>query len=60
MNEQEKIYQAYGNAIFNLQNWVNVIERGDKLTRVQEIERLKGALAYFRDVHKKFEEFINK
>ena len=57
MNEQEKIYQAYGNAIFNMQNWLNAIERG-KLTREKEIEVLNNALDYFRKAHKQFYDFI--
>lgn len=58
MSEQEKIYQAYGNAIFNMQNWINVIERGNKLTRKEEIEHLNEALDYFRKAHKQFYNFI--
>ena len=58
MSEQEKIYQAYGNCIFNMQNWINVMSRGDKLTRKEEIERLNEALDYFRRAHKQFRKQI--
>ena len=58
MSEEEKIYQAYGNAIFNMQNWIDVMERGNKLTRKEEIERLNEALDYFRSAHKQFEDYI--
>lgn len=57
-SEEEKIYQAYGNAIFNMQNWINVIERGNKLTRKEEIERLNEALDNFRRAHKQFNDYI--
>lgn len=60
MKEQEKIYQAYANAIFNLNNWINIIERGNKLTRKQEIEKLKAALSPFYDAQKMFAKYINK
>ena len=58
MSEEEKIYQAYGNAIFNMQNWINVIERGNKLTRKEEIEHLNKALDLFRRAHKQFNDYI--
>ena len=58
LHEEEKIYQAYGNAIFNMQNWIDVIERGNKLTRKEEIERLNEALDYFRRAHKQFKDYI--
>jgi len=58
LREEEKIYQAYGNAIFNMQNWIDVIERGNKLTRKEEIERLNEALDYFRRTHKQFKDYI--
>lgn len=58
MSEEEKIYQAYGNAIFNMQNWINVIERGNKLTRKEEIEHLNEALDNFRRAHKQFKDYI--
>jgi len=58
LREEEKIYQAYGNAIFNMQNWIDVIERDNKLTRKEEIERLNEALDYFRRAHKQFEDYI--
>jgi len=58
LREEEKIYQAYGNAIFNMQNWIDVIERGNRLTRKEEIERLNEALDYFRRAHKQFKDYI--
>ena len=58
MTEEEKIFKAYANAIFNMQNWVNVIERGNKLTRKEEIERLNEALDLFRRAHKQFKDYI--
>ena len=58
MTEEEKIFRAYANAIFNMQNWINVIERGDKLTRKEEIERLNEALDYFRRAHKQQKNYI--
>lgn len=58
MSEEEKIFRAYANAIFNMQNWINVIERGDKLTRKEEIKRLNEALDLFRRAHKQQKNYI--
>jgi len=41
-----------------MQNWINVIERGNKLTRKEEIEHLNEALDYFRRAHKQFNDYI--
>lgn len=59
VSELEKIYQKYGNCIFNLQNWVHAIEHG-RITKEKETEVLNNVLTYFRDAHRVLEEYITK
>ena len=57
--EEEKIYRHYGNAIFNLQNWINVFKDG-RISREEAVRKFNQANDHFRKAHKEFEELITK
>lgn len=57
--EEEKIYRHYGNAIFNLQNWIDIFKDG-KISREEAVEKFNQANDHFREAQKEFMELITK
>lgn len=57
--EEEKIYRHYGNAIFNLQNWIDIFKDG-RISREEAVRMFNQANDYFRKAHKEFKELITK
>lgn len=57
--EEEKIYQHYGNAIFNLQNWINIFKDG-RISREEAVRKFNQANDHFREAQKEFMELITK
>ena len=57
--EEEKIYQMYGNAIFNLQNWIDVFKAG-RISGEEAVRKFNQANDHFRKAHKEFMELITK
>ena len=57
--EEEKIYRHYGNAIFNLQNWIDIFKDG-KISREEAVRKFNQANDRFREAQKEFMELITK
>ena len=57
--EEEKIYRHYGNAIFNLQNWIDIFKDG-RISREEAVRKFNQANDHFRKAHKEFMELITK
>ena len=57
--EEEKIYRHYGNAIFNLQNWIDIFKDG-RISREEAVRKFNQANDHFREAHKEFMELITK
>lgn len=57
--EEEKIYRHYGNAIFNLQNWIDIFKDG-RISREEAVGKFNQANDHFREAQKEFMELITK